>query len=83
MRQAWAEGRLAHKRKSVRGDYWRPEEEARLADLVGTMELFEVAERLAAEFGHRRTVEACRAEGKLTDGTGKHLLVMTRRLSSQ
>jgi len=50
MRQAWASGKFAHRRKAVRLDAWLPPHDALLRDLAGRYTPAEIAERLTASY---------------------------------
>lgn len=64
LRQAWADGKFAGKRKSMRGDHWTPEQDDQLRAIVGTVPW----EQLAAVWLERtsipRTAVALRIRSK-------------------
>lgn len=58
MRQAWAEGRFANRRKGMHPRAWTREQDDTLAQLVGSMPIEEVVEALNRRFWTTRTVHA-------------------------
>lgn len=64
MRRAWAEGKMAHRRRGLDPDRWTPREDAALAELGGTMPMVDLIDALERRFSRRRTMPAVRIRAK-------------------
>lgn len=64
MRQAWADGRFANRRKRMHPRHWTPEQNRELERLAGTMPIAEIADALERRFYIRRSLLSIRIQAK-------------------
>lgn len=64
MRQAWAEGRFANRRKGMHPRHWTPAQNQELERLAGSRPIEEIADALERRFYVRRTTAGVRIQAK-------------------
>ena len=64
MRQAWADGKFANRRKGMHPRHWTPEQNRVFTELAGTMPIVEITEELERRFHIRRTTASLRIQAK-------------------